>query len=129
MENKNKFINKQKLNHLMENDNWFYIDIDNTLLVQDDKINIPDSSRIEMELANEKFYLIPHSKNIQTLKNMWDMGFTCVAWSAAGQKWAMQAIEKLNLKQYIHIYLSKPNYYMDDKQPEEWMGMNLFQDL
>lgn len=124
-----KFIIQQRLNHIKENPCWLYIDIDDTLLMHDDKIEIPDKSRIKMKLSGKDYYFIPNKQNIETVKQMHKKGFICVAWSAAGKKWAGQAVKQLKIEKYFSYIITKPMYYLDDKEPEKFLGKNLYMPL
>jgi predicted phosphatase len=121
-----KFVIQQRLNHIRENPCWLYVDIDDTLLMHDDKIEIPDKTRIKMKLLGKDYYFIENTQNVETIKEMHKKGFVCVAWSAAGKKWAQQAVKALKLEKYFSHVLTKPMYYLDDKDPSSYMGKNLY---
>lgn len=121
-----KFVIEQRLNHIKENPCWLYSDIDGTLIIHDEKIEIPDPARIKLRLMGKDYYFLPHEKNINTLIQMHKRGFICVAWSAAGKKWAAQAVKALKLEKYFTYVLAKPMYFLDDLDPEKWLGKNLF---
>ncbi len=129
MTTKEKFVIQQRLNHISENPCWLYVDIDDTLIMHDDKIEITDKSRIPMKVSGKTYYFIPNNKNIETIKKMHKKGFVCVAWSAAGKKWAAQAIKSLKIEKYFTHVLTKPMYHLDDKEPNHYMGRNLYRGL
>lgn len=121
-----KFVIQQRLNHIRENPCWLYVDIDDTLLIHDDKIEIPDPARIKMKLLGRDYFFVENTYNVSTIKAMHKKGFVCVAWSAAGKKWATQAVTALKIKKYFTYIIAKPMYYLDDSDPEKWLGKNLF---
>jgi len=105
------------------------VDIDDTLLMHDDKIEIPDASRIKMRLLGKDYFFVQNTNNINTIKAMHKKGFVCVAWSAAGKKWATQAVKALKISKYFSYIIAKPMYHLDDKDPSHYIGKNLYRPL
>ena len=122
-----RFIALQRKNNPAKKATFFFVDVDNTLLMQDQFIEIPDKYRVKMKLFEKYYYLKQNKKNIAKVKQMFSKGFTCILWSAAGVKWAKQAARALKLQKYFKYILSKPYLYMDDKPPSHWVEINLYQ--
>jgi hypothetical protein len=124
-----KFVIQQRLNHISENPCWLYVDIDDTLIMHDEKIEIPDKTRVKLRLLGKDYFFIPNHNNIETVKKMHKKGFVCVAWSAAGKKWAAQVVKALKIEKYFTHVLAKSMYHLDDKEPSQYMGKNLYRGL
>lgn len=66
--------------------------------------------------------LVPHLPNIEQLKKHAERQHTIIVWSAGGSAWAAEAVKFLKLEKYVDLVISKPIWYYDDKNAEEFMG-------
>lgn len=66
--------------------------------------------------------LVPHLPNIEQLKKHAERQHTIIVWSNGGYQWAAEAVKLLKLEAYVDLVISKPTWFYDDKQAEEFMG-------
>ena len=101
-----------------------FVDVDDTLIMW--------NSTAEMELKYGTEYtslnglkqiLVPHLPNIDQLKKHALRNHTIVVWSAGGSAWAAEAVKFLGLED---LAISKPVWFYDDKQPEDFVGKPLY---
>ncbi len=104
------------------------VDVDDTLILWDLSA-YPDMPRIEVDYAGYKSTLIPHQKNINLLIKLAKLGYEIVVWSATGYDWAELIVAELNLGEYVTLCMSKPRYYVDDKNAESWIGERLWREV
>ena len=108
---------------IVDNESTIFIDIDDTLVMWGKKEN-----QIEViePLYGEPTYVTPHKGHIKILKDRKARGSRIVLWSAGGYRWAAAVIKALNLEQYVDFVMTKPHAYLDDKQPDEFMGERIY---
>lgn len=121
------FMKLQRKNNPMKDHKFVYCDVDNTLLMHDSLMEVPNKKRVKMKLFGKTYYLRPNKTNINKVKQLYKKGFTCALWSAAGRNWAKQACKALKLQKYFKYILPKPYYFIDDKEPSVWAEVNLYQ--
>ena len=116
------------MNKLIGNEQNVFFDCDDTLVMRNDNEWLPEEGRIKFvePLTNEVYYLTPHIKHIQILKELHERGFTIIVWSAAGHEWAKTVYETLGLNDYVHHYMSKPTKYFDDLPANEILGSRVY---
>jgi hypothetical protein len=64
-----------------------------------------------MKLCGKSYFFKQNKKNIAKIKQLYDKGFTCILWSAAGEKWARQAAKCLNMQKYFKYKDIFKRYY------------------
>ncbi len=74
----------------------------------------------------EQHYLAPHVGHIKVLKDRFARGSFIVVWSAGGFAWANAVVKALELEKYVHLVMSKPHMYVDDKPAKHFMGEHLY---
>ena len=113
--------------HVVTNDLIVYIDIDDTLVLWDDKYWEPakDKIRIVDPIDNSVHYLMPHKAHIRLLKKFKLSGYTVVVWSHAGYQWAEAVSNALDLMGSVDFIMSKPLKYIDDLQYGE-LGSRIY---
>ena len=87
-------------------------DVDNTLVTQDDTLEIG------IEITNPYNGYIhtfrPHYRHIALLKAHSTRGKHVLVWSAAGALWAQAVVIALNLEDYVDSIETKPELLIDD---------------
>lgn len=97
-------------------------DTDDTLVAWDNE-KYPKEDLIEINCGGIISHRMPNKHNIELLKKMYKSGHIVVVWSGSGVRWCTAVIEALGLTRFVHGYLSKPKYYVDDvKDANEWIG-------
>lgn len=104
-----------------------YTDIDDTLLCHN-LSDFPKQDRIVVTCNGRTFEGVPHAANIRLLIKFWKLGYEVIAWSKTGKSWAQAVVDALQLGDYVSICLSKPDFIMDDKGVETWIGPRVYRD-
>lgn len=81
-----------------------YFDVDETLVLWNDGVNWS-----------------AHDKHVEALKQHHYRGHTVVVWSAGGNEWAAQVVEKLKIQKYVTYILAKPSWFYDDLKADSFM--------
>lgn len=102
-----------------------YCDVDDTLLIHN-KSEYPEEMHVSVPHNGRVFVGVPHHKNILMLKKFYNLGYQIIVWSKTGATYASAVVSKLGLDQYVDYCLSKPDFYLDDKGAEEWIGPRVY---
>lgn len=104
-----------------------YWDVDNTLILWEPTENqLFNHGKTYTAPDGHTAILVPHLAHIEQLKKHSIRGHTIVVWSAGGSFWAAEAVKFLGLEDYVDLAISKPVWFYDDKQPEDFMGKPLY---
>lgn len=112
---------------IIDSDRIAMVDIDDTVVCWN-KSEFPEAKRVVIEYVNGPVEVVPHQPNINTIIKFWKLGYTIIAWSGSGYKWATAVLTTLELDKYVHTVMSKPMYHFDDKPAESWMGPRVWRD-
>lgn len=101
-------------------------DVDQTLVVwgpikKGDKI-----VHITCPYSGKQETLRIHLGHVKILKDRHARGATNIVWSAGGYQWATAVVKALSLQPYVHLTLSKPIMYVDDKPASAILGEHLY---
>lgn len=88
---------------IIDSDKVVFVDVDDTLVMWNG--------------ANYK----PHQKHIDYVKASKKRGHRIVVWSAGGWEWASTIVESLGLTDYVDLIMSKPAWFLDDKEASHFM--------
>lgn len=102
----------------------YYSDVDETLVIIDEIPPGIDESKLIKIQNNKKgvtIYAMRHERHINLLKQMAARGFAIVVWSAGGEAWAWYIVNLLELEYIVDATMGKPDWYADDKGPNEFM--------
>lgn len=103
------------------------IDVDKTLIMPQKVDSTTDTSNlIKFDYAGEVLYMKPHKLHVDLVKHYKTRGYYNIIWSANGYEWALQAVKKLGLEDYVDEVKSKPIKYVDDMPCENWMGSHVY---
>lgn len=102
-----------------------YFDVDDTL-VEWKLCSERDVDAIRIEQDGHVFYKKCIVDHVEELKNQKMTGNTVVVWSAGGAEWAATVIKALNLEEYVDVCLTKPDFYYDDKDVQDWFPRKRF---
>lgn len=111
-------------NKKLFNDPTVFFDVDETLVLWGKdygKSNDPEAKIFH--LYGSDYRLVPHYKHVDLLKDFKQQGYKIIVWSAAGENWAKEVVNKLNLEKYVDHCLSKPEYFVDDKLPQDFLHL------
>ena len=105
----------------------FFSDVDDTLILWD-LSKYPDGERVTVEFAGYKTELVRHQKNINLLEKFARLGYTVIVYSRTGADWARAIVEALELQDFVHVYMDKPMFMMDDQEVSEWCAPAIWRD-
>lgn len=120
---------------VIEGDKIVYVDVDNTLIMTEKDIKAvaeDEGHFLEMKefLGTVKmrppahqdlmeFYV--NNENVELVKHISKMGTKIVVWSKSGYRWAAEAVEQLELEEFVDLIISKPNDIIDDLPAEKFI--------
>jgi hypothetical protein len=105
------------------------VDIDDTLIWWDTPEGMEDK-RIKINCAGAISRRVPNMYNVDLVKKLYESGHIVILWSASGVRWSKSVAKALKIKKYVHGYISKPCYFIDDvKDPRRWMGKHGYFDI
>lgn len=104
-----------------------FSDVDETLICHD-LSEFPVESQITITCNGRTFQAVPHQKNINLLIKFYKLGYDVYVWSKTGKSWAEAVVRDLNLQSFVAGCLSKPDWLLDDKGVETWMGPRVWRD-
>lgn len=100
-----------------------FVDVDDTIL----RWEKPGQSfkhhpdRVEMTMFGTTRYFLPMLGNIAKLKSFYERGYEVVVWSLSSKEWAEEAVKNLGLENYVDFCVSKPDFFLDDKEVTHYM--------
>ena len=103
------------------------VDVDDTLILWDTS-KYPDLKEVEVSINDLTATVRINEKNVNLVKKLAKLDYTIVVWSQTGYDWAEAVSNAVGLSQYVSLYLTKPRYYVDDKECQKWMGERLWRD-
>lgn len=117
---------------ILKSDKVVPFDVDKTLIFKSEAPYTSETQwlsydRGEGKVVNSAF--IPHKSQIQLLKYLYVQGHTIIVWSGSGYRWAEAVVKALDLSEYVSLVLSKPQYYVDDRDSTIWMGRRIYREL
>lgn len=109
--------------NVIEGERNIMFDVDDTLVMWDDKYLEPGDSKVSVIDPYDgcKVYLTPHKQHIKLLKNHLMRGTQVFVWSQGGVLWAKAVVVALGLESSSVYVMSKPLSYVDDLPVQEWL--------
>lgn len=104
-----------------------YVDVDDTLAMGD-LSKFPPEEQVLIGYTNGPIAVVPNQKNINLLTLFWKLGYTIIVWSQTGSDWAREVVIAFGLKDLVSVCLTKPMFYMDDKDVSKWIGPRRWRD-
>lgn len=100
-----------------------FVDVDDTLIKWEIEgisfQNHPECITLDMFGTQKRF--LPMWSNINKVKSFYEKGYEIVIWSLSSKQWAEQVVKKLGLEDYVDFCVSKPDFYIDDKEADHFM--------
>lgn len=112
----------------LPSDKVVMVDCDDTLVLWDSSKWSPFLHGVQVNCYGYSTSLHIHEKNINLLRKLKRLGYTLVVWSATGHEWAEAVVKALDLEDCVSFCMSKPRYYVDDKDAVDWIGARLWRD-
>jgi hypothetical protein len=111
-------------------------DFDNTLVTQsndfrvvtffEDGGTVEGYVKIENPLTKTSDVYKIHQSHVRLLKEQFIRGRYVIVWSASGYHWAEAVVKALQLEEFVHLVMSKPIGYVDDKDIVSWIGNRIY---
>lgn len=95
-----------------------FYDVDDTLVMWNKPVT---EESINCILNGITYSVLPNWKHIDLLKKHWKEGYKIVVWSGSGEDWVTEVLLKLDLNEFVDVRLSKPSYYVDDLECQQFM--------
>ena len=102
-------------------------DVDDTLVLWD-KSEYSHIPSITVKYAGKTSEVIVNQKNVNLLIKLVKLGYTVIVWSATGYDWAETIVKAIGIEKEVTMCMSKPRYYIDDKDSKLWIGERLYRD-
>lgn len=104
------------------------VDVDDTLVMHDTQGVYEEDIITVMDPLNQKnrIELVPNKNMIRLLREEKSKGATIIVWSRGGYKWANTVVKALGLESCVHMIMTKPLVYFDDKDVTEWMKYRVY---
>lgn len=102
-----------------------YFDVDDTLL-EWRQCSEYDAGAVKVEHKGYELYKKEIAAHTDELRNQKMSGNTVIVWSAGGSEWAAAAVYALKLDKYVDVCLTKPDFYYDDKDVQDWFPEKRF---
>lgn len=111
---------------IVTQESTIFIDVDDTLVMWKKVKKGRKAVAVTNPHDGEQYYLMPHKGHIKVLKDRFARGSFIVVWSAGGFAWATAVVKALELQNYVHLTMTKPHMYIDDKHAADIMGERLY---
>lgn len=110
---------------IITNPNVVMFDVDRTLIepYEEHKHSLSDKITISTPSGNEDFVELKHVTRI--LKRQHVQQHFIVVWSQGGDYWATVVLKALNLQDYVDLVITKPKWYHDDVDANEFMTRSI----
>lgn len=119
---------EQKQSNVVENEQIYMFDVDDTLIMWDDEIHRSAEDRIAIQDPYDGItvHVKPHERHVKLLTQMKGRGRFVIVWSQSGAKWAQAVVEALGLTNQVDLILTKPQGYVDDLPVSKWMKNHIY---
>lgn len=113
---------------VIENEQVYMFDVDDTLIVWGKNIHTSHPDRIEIKdpYDGATVHVVPHERHVKLLTQMKGRGRFIIVWSQSGAKWAQAVVEALGLTDSVDLILTKPQGYVDDLPVSKWMKNHIY---
>lgn len=114
-------------NLIIKGHKTLYVDVDDTIAMGN-LSDYPEDNRTMVPYVNGEVAVVPNYKNINLMVYFHKLGYIIVAWSKTGGDWAHAVFNALGLEKYPVVYLTKPTFYLDDQDVNQWIGPRRWRD-
>lgn len=100
-------------------------DVDGTLI---EHLSEKTDKTIEVQdfVTGKTILVVPNEPMIRILKEEYARGAFVIVWSKGGNQWANDVVNALGIRDYVHLIMTKPSAYGDDKPVESWLTDRIF---
>lgn len=95
------------------------VDIDDTLIMRD-LSTYPKARQVVLNAYGHDVTVAVNQKMVNSVIYYSKLGWKLVFWSRTGEEWARAVVEALELEEHCTATMTKPLYYLDDKNWNEW---------
>lgn len=116
---------QMKKPNIVKSERNVFFDVDDTLVMHENPntnlLRLVDEVRVHDTVENRDIRVRKNRPMIRLLLEEHARGSYITVWSKGGFAWAASVIEALDLNAYVHVIMTKPTVYMDDKDVSEWL--------
>lgn len=112
---------------VVSNERNIFVDVDDTLVMHR-AINDqhPDALVIEDTVEVGEILMQINRPMVRLVKEEFSRGSHITVWSRGGWEWAKTVVDALGLTDHVHLVMTKPYAYFDDKPVEEWFTNRVY---
>ncbi len=115
------------MNKLIENYKVVMVDIDETLAMAN-LSEFPSDEAIQLNYGPGPIWVVPNRKNLNLVEKFYKLDYSVILWSKTGADWAFAIAKAFDIDHMVTLYLTKPQFYIDDQPCENWMGRQCWRD-
>jgi hypothetical protein len=112
---------------ILDNYKVVFVDIDETLAMAN-LSEFPVAEATSIEYGPEPIWVVPNKKNLNLVQKFYKLGYSVIFWSKTGSDWALAVAKSFGIDHMVTLYLTKPQFYIDDQPCENWMGRRCWRD-
>lgn len=109
----------------VDTDCTLYVDVDETLVLTKYPADMAEDT-ILLNKFGHPLRVLPHWAHADAIRQFKARGHAVVVWSAGGAKWARSVVEALKLQHSVDVIIKKPDWIIDDKPCDSWMGKRFY---
>lgn len=99
------------------------------IFVNADRVSMFDVDETLVRMEHQEdgtVKIVPIMEHVKLLKEFAARDFFIVVWSDGGAEWAKEVVELLNLTNFVDLVLSKPLWYIDDREANDWVMKRVY---
>lgn len=120
---------KDKKMQVIKNEYITLWDVDDTLVMHTKTNNIPIADLVLVDdpvNVNSKITMQINKSMIRLMQEEYSRGAQIIVWSRGGHAWAESVVKALKISDIVHLIMSKPLSYFDDKDVSEWLKYRVY---
>lgn len=107
---------------IVQNERVIMCDVDDTLVMHRPIFREhADAVILEDPIEDGEIVLQINRPMVRLVKEEFERGSYIVVWSRGGYDWATSVVRAVGLIEYVHLVMTKPFAYFDDKDVSTWM--------
>lgn len=113
---------------IIKNENVSPFDVDETLILHLPIEQIALKDRVSVYDPVDKGFIILgiNRPMVRLLKEEFQRGSHVIVWSRGGHEWAANVVKALDLSKQVHLVMTKPLVYFDDKAVADWLPYRVY---
>jgi hypothetical protein len=106
------------------NENPFPFDVDDTIVMHTRSNEIPPGDKVEVQDPidyNKTITMQINRPMVRLIEEEYFRGSFIIVWSRGGFRWAVNVCKAVGIYNKVHIIMTKPKVYGDDKDVGDWL--------